>query len=65
MAIGVNNILIYNIKDYNKAFYFRYKWEGYYAPDYSIPEIYYNYNKPGYKVYIYLEPKKSGKASSL
>ena len=42
-----------------------YKQEGYYAPDYSMLEIYYNYNKPGYKVYVYLEPKKSGKASVL
>jgi hypothetical protein len=63
--MGVNNILIYNIKDRGKAFYFRYKREGYYILNYSMLEIYYNYNKPSHKVYIYLEPKKLGKASAL
>jgi len=64
VAIGLNNISIYNIRDHSKVVCFRYKQEGYYTPDYPTPELYYNYNKPGYKVYLYLEPRKPGKANT-
>jgi hypothetical protein len=53
-----------NIKYYYNITYFRYNKKGHYII--ICPAlVYYNYKKLGYKVYIYLELKKSGNNNTL